>query len=73
MTVYEEAPGIYSVSTESGSEYTVDARQLTCDCPDFRYRSETVGTCKHIERCKLTLGVDPDPQLLEQREAMADD
>jgi hypothetical protein len=43
MTVIEEARSLFSVTTESGSEYTVDLREPACTCPDFEHRSEQLG------------------------------
>lgn len=60
MTVIEEAQSLFSVTTQSGSEYTVDLREPTCTCPDFEYR-EDVTECKHIRRVRIEVGqVDID-------------
>ena len=60
MTVIEEAQSMFSVTTQSGSEYTVDLREPACTCPDFQYRDD-VTECKHIIRTRLTVGqVDLD-------------
>jgi hypothetical protein len=54
MTVIEgEGPGLYSVTTESGSEYTVDVRHESCMCPDARHRDVV---CKHIRRVQYAIG-----------------
>ena len=55
MTVIEEARSLFSVTTQSGSEYTVDLREPACTCPDFEYREE-VSECKHIRRVRLVVG-----------------
>ena len=55
MTVIEEADALFSVTTESGSEYTVDLREPACTCPDFQHREE-VKECKHIRRVRLSVG-----------------
>lgn len=63
MTVIEEARALFSVTTQSGSEYTVDLREPACTCPDFEHRSEQLGEqgCKHIRRVRLEVGqVDTD-------------
>ena len=63
MTVIEEAQALFSVTTQSGSEYTVDLREPACTCPDFEYRSEQLGEqgCKHIRRVRIEVGqVDVD-------------
>lgn len=72
MTVIEEARSLFSVTTQSGSEYTVDLREPACTCPDFQYR-EGVTECKHIIRTRLTVG-QVDTDTLESRLAeTADD
>ena len=55
MTVIEEAQSMFSVTTQSGSEYTVDLREPACSCPDFSHREE-VKECKHIRRVRLEVG-----------------
>ncbi|MDL0145595.1 hypothetical protein [Halobacterium salinarum] len=55
MTVIKEADALFSVTTQSGSEYTVDLREPACTCPDFEYR-ESVSECKHIRRVRIELG-----------------
>jgi len=60
MTVIEEADALFSVTTQSGSEYTVDLREPACTCPDFEYR-DGVEECKHIRRVRIEVGqVDTD-------------
>lgn len=63
MTIIEEARSLFSVTTESGSEYTVDLREPACTCLDFEHRSEQLGEqgCKHIRRVRIEVGqVDTD-------------
>jgi predicted nucleic acid-binding Zn finger protein len=55
MTVLEKARSLFSVTTQSGSEYTVDLREPACTCPDFQHRSE-VQECKHIRRIRIEVG-----------------
>ena len=55
MTVIEEAQSLFSVTTQSGSEYTVDLREPACTCPDFEYR-QSVSECKHIRRVRIEVG-----------------
>ncbi|MDB9279991.1 hypothetical protein PN416_06330 [Halorubrum ezzemoulense] len=55
MSVIEEAPAMFSVTTQSGSEYDVDLREGVCSCPDYRNR-EPEGGCKHLRRTRLTVG-----------------
>jgi len=60
MTVIEEARSLFSVTTESGSEYTVDLREPACTCPDYQHR-QSVEECKHIRRVRIEVGqVDID-------------
>jgi len=55
MTVIEEAQSLFSVTTQSGSEYTVDLREPVCSCPDFEFR-DSVEECKHIRRVRIEVG-----------------
>lgn len=51
MTVlWTDTPDFYSVTTESGSEYTVDARHGSCTCPDAEHRDVK---CKHQARVEF--------------------
>jgi len=52
-TLSKDAPDMFSVTTESGSEYTVDARGGSCTCPDARHRDVQ---CKHIRRVRFAVG-----------------
>lgn len=36
----------YLVESESGATYLLDLDQMTCSCPDFRYRGPI--SCKHL-------------------------
>lgn len=65
MTVIEEARSLFSVTTQSGSEYTVDLREPACTCPDFEYR-DGVKECKHIRRVRIEMG-QVDTDALESR------
>lgn len=65
MTIIEEARSRFSVTTESGSEYTVDLREPACTCPDFQHRS-SVEECKHIRRVRIEVG-QVDTDALESR------
>jgi len=70
LTVLPDQPEVagademYLVVSASGSEYTVDARDGSCTCPDAVHRD---ATCKHQRRCAFATGeraipawVDPD-------------
>lgn len=70
MTVIEEAPAMFSVTTQSGSEYTVDLREPACTCPDFRHRDE-VSECKHIRRVRMEVGQIDVESLEEELERTA--
>ena len=72
MSVIEEARSLFSVTTESGSEYTVDLREPACTCPDFQYRDE-VEECKHIHRCRIEFGQVDTERLQNQVTATADE
>jgi predicted nucleic acid-binding Zn finger protein len=75
MTVIEEARSLFSVTTQSGSEYTVDLREPACTCPDFEHRSEQLGEqgCKHIRRVRLEVGQVDNNTLKSRLAATAND
>jgi hypothetical protein len=52
------ADDLYLVVSESGSEYLVDARLGSCECPDHRHREVR---CKHIRRVAYAMGDRPVP------------
>jgi len=58
MTVLPLGGDVYSVTTQSGSEYRVDAREARCTCPDHQYRE---ARCKHIRRVAFATGERPIP------------
>ena len=70
MTVIEEDPAMFSVTTQSGSEYTVDLREEVCSCPDFRNR-EPEGGCKHLRRTRMEVGQEDVESLEEELERTA--
>ena len=55
-----DAPDLYLVVSESGSEYLVDARDDSCECPDSRYRDRP-GGCKHLRRVAFATGRESIP------------
>lgn len=64
--------GQYSVTTDSGSEYTVDIHAETCTCPDHEYRGVK---CKHIRRVEFETGLvaipaDVSPAMLDDQLGM---
>ena len=56
MTVLQTAPDVYSVTTQSGSEYTVDRRDGRCACPDAEYNLDDGEQCKHGIRVAYATG-----------------
>ncbi len=56
------AEDMYVVTTESGSEYTVDLRHGSCTCPDAEYRDVR---CKHIRRAEFATGRRPIPEWVD--------
>lgn len=63
MTVLPtDAPGLYEVTTESGSTYRVDAEGQSCMCPDARHRD---ARCKHIRRVAFATGQRPLPTWID--------
>jgi len=61
-------PGLYLVVSSSGSEYLVDTRDGTWECPDDEYRAIT---CKHRRRVAFATGERPIPGWV-QRERLDD-
>ena len=53
-----DAPDLFLVVSESGSEYLVDARSGACKCPDHEYRGRR---CKHLRRVAFATGREPIP------------
>lgn len=58
MTVLSLGGDIYSVTTESGSEYRVDTREGRCTCPDHKHRDVR---CKHQRRVAFAVGESTVP------------
>ena len=57
----------------TGGQYRVSIRGFdvgdnTCDCPDFR--TNTLGTCKHIEAVLAALRDETPPQLRQRKAAV---
>jgi len=53
-----DAPDVYEVTTESGSQYLVDLRDGACTCPDAMHRDIR---CKHQRRVAFATGARPIP------------
>jgi len=65
MTTLPQGGEVYSVTTESGSEYRVDALEQCCTCPDYKHNLPTDGgreRCKHIARVAFATGERPVPE-----------
>ena len=56
MTVLPLGGGLYSVTTQSGSEYHVDALEGRCTCPDKQHNLEDGELCKHERRVRFVTG-----------------
>ena len=56
MTVLPVGGGVYSVTTESGSEYRVDGIEGRCTCPDKQYNLDDGELCKHERRVRFATG-----------------
>ncbi|WP_436935927.1 hypothetical protein [Halovenus marina] len=56
MTVLSLGGEVYSVTTESGSEYRVDVLKGRCTCPDKQYNLEDSELCKHERRVRFATG-----------------
>lgn len=56
MTVLPLGGDMYSVTTQSGSEYRVDALEGRCNCPDKQYNLEDGELCKHERRVRFATG-----------------
>jgi hypothetical protein len=54
------ADDLYAVVSESGSQYLVDARTDSCECPDAEHR-DPEGGCKHARRVAFATGERPIP------------
>ena len=65
MTTLPLGGDVYSVTTQSGSEYRVDAREGRCTCPDHEYREVR---CKHIRRVTFATGEQPIPAWVDADE-----
>ena len=68
MTTLPLGGDVYSVTTQSGSEYRVDAREDRCTCPDHQYREIE---CKHIRRVAFATGERPIPAWIDADEVDA--
>jgi len=58
--ITDDSLTVVTVTTGSGSTYTVDVREERCTCPDQKHRSPD-GGCKHVRRASIALGRTPVP------------
>jgi len=56
MTVLPLGGALYSVTTQSGSEYHVDALEGRCTCPDKQHNLGDGELCKHERRVRFATG-----------------
>lgn len=56
MTTLSLGGDVYSVTTQSGSEYRVDGLEGRCTCPDKQYNLEDGELCKHERRVRFATG-----------------
>ena len=56
------APNLYTVTSESGSTYLVDAELPACECADHEYRDRV---CKHIRRVEFATGRRDVPDFVD--------
>ncbi|WP_053966630.1 hypothetical protein [Haloarcula rubripromontorii] len=56
MTTLPVGGDMYSVTTQSGSEYRVDALEGRCTCPDKQYNLKDGELCKHERRVRFATG-----------------
>lgn len=57
------APGLYTVTSESGETYLVDPELPACECPDHTYRDRL---CKHIRRVRFATGRREVPEYVDE-------
>jgi hypothetical protein len=53
--ITDDSLTVVTVTTGSGSTYTVDVREGRCTCPDHKHRN---ATCKHLRRARVSLAHD---------------
>ena len=56
------AENLYTVTSESGSTYLVDAELPACECADHEYRDRI---CKHIRRVEFATGRRDVPDFVD--------
>jgi hypothetical protein len=58
MTVLPEGGSLFSVTSQSGNEYTVDAKRGRCECDDMAHNLPDGDReeCKHLARVRFATG-----------------
>jgi len=64
LTVIPHGGDTYEVVSQSGSSYSVDAREGHCTCPDYQ-RREPEGGCKHSRRVRFETGREAIPDWVD--------
>jgi hypothetical protein len=67
-TVYPEGGDVYSVTSQSGNEYAVDARDGRCTCPDAQFNLTDDDLCKHALRVAVVRGERVIPAAIDRNE-----
>jgi len=67
-TVIHERGDVYSVTSQSGYEYTVDAQEGRCTCPDAQYNLPSDDLCKHALRVAVVRGERVIPAAIDRDE-----
>jgi|APHM01.1.fsa_nt_gi hypothetical protein len=62
---YDAQSGLFSVTGENGSTYTVDPLLGSCTCPDARHHDPD-GGCKHVARVEFELGEREVPDYVDE-------
>jgi len=51
LEVLQVAPTVFMVPSQSnGTNYKVDVKAVTCECPDYRFRH---SFCKHLQAVSM--------------------
>jgi len=67
-TVIHDGGDVYSVTSQSGREYAVDARDGRCTCPDAEYNLDADDLCKHALRVAVVRGERVIPAAVDRDE-----
>ena len=66
MTAIHEGANIYSITSQSGRECVVDARDGSCTCPDAQYNLDDGDLCKHALRVSVVRGERAIPAAVDR-------